>query len=218
MISSITIATYSVSNLGHQLLDSNEHDSMLLPSIHKFSSPKRKDPDVTLKDEDKLVNSVSRKGKGSHALTVLQKLICVKKNWFPIIDSEGYNFPGVFKHPYPQRLGYCEDITRIANFEASDPHFIFSDIQLGKGKARPKRLVQLDIAGKKESVYYRFVPCGGVKRCGKHTEGCLYVAPTSAVKSCYQHQDTPLERTGDCPWQLFSSTFGQKTPKTIGDG
>ncbi len=185
------------------MLDSSKNDVILLPGIPDTSLPKESRIDVTKSGKDTDLNPILRRGKGLHALTVLKKLICDKRNWFPIIDSEGYNFPGIFKDPYPQRLGYCEDITLLTNYEASDPHFIFSDIQLGKGKARPKGLLQIDIDGKDESVYYRFVPCGGVKRCGKYTEGCLYVAPTSAVKPCCQHRDTPLKRTSKCPVVFF---------------
>ena len=68
---------------------------------------------------------------------------------------------------------------------------MFADIHLGKEKARPKRIVKIDIDGVSES---RFVPCGGVKLCSKHTEGCLFVAPTSSIKSCRQHPDALLER------------------------
>ena len=154
-----------------------------------------------LEDHNKTKKCLSRKGKGCHVLTQFKKLIADKGKWFPIIDSDDYNFPGVFKQSYPQRLGYCEDITKLPNYEPSDPHFMFSDIQLGKGKARPKRLLQMDVDGKEESMVYRFVPCGGVKKCG--TEGCSYVAPTSAVKPCSQHKDTPLVRTGECPVIFF---------------
>lgn len=201
MIGSITFATYSISASGSIFLENSENDPVLLPVF-----PRLKKIDATpSKDKEKRcsMDSVTRKGKGSHVLTVVKKLICNEENWYPINDSQDYNFPGVFSHPYPQRLGYCEDVTMLTNYEVTDPHFIFSDIQLGKGKARPKRLLPVNINGKNESVYYRFVPCGGVKRCGKHTEGCLYVAPTSAVKPCSIHQDTPLERTEECPVVFF---------------
>ena len=145
----------------------------------------------------------SRNGKGSHALKVVQDLISSKENWFNIEDSDDYNFPGVFTRPFPQRLGFCQDISKLPNYEITDPHFIFTDIQLGKGKARPKRLIEMNIDGLKENVYYRLVPCAGVKRCGKHSEGCSYVAPTSATKPCSQHPDTPLERSGECPVDFF---------------
>ena len=199
MISSITFATYSLSDTGINYLEKDSCDSILLPDIQSNTK-------ASFEQDTKSVESVISKqriGKGCHALTVFQKLISDKKNWFPITNSEGYNFPGVFYAPYPQRLGYCEDITKLINYEKTDPHFIFSDIQLGKGKARPKRLITMDINGKMETVFYRFVPCGGVKLCGMHTEGCSYVAPTSAVKPCHHHPGTPLQRTTECPVVFF---------------
>ena len=131
---------------------------------------------------------------------MLKKLIANKENWFLISNSNGYNFPGVFNEPYPKRLGYCENITQLPNYEETDPHFIFADIQLGKEKARSKRIVKIDIDEVSESVFYRFVPCGRVKLCSKHAEGCLFVAPTSSIKSCCQH---PLKRTKECPVLFF---------------
>ena len=99
-----------------------------------------------------------RKGIGCHALTVIRQLISLGENWFPIANSDDYNFPGVFDFPYPQRLGYCEDISKLQNFEKSDPHFIFSDIQLGKWKARPKRVITLDVDGKAETIMLLYCP------------------------------------------------------------
>ena len=81
-----------------------------------------------------------RKGKGSHALNIAQELTSDKSNWFVIKSSDNYNFPGVFTTPFPQHLGYCEDISKLLNYEVSDPHF-HSDIQIGKGKARPTCLI-----------------------------------------------------------------------------
>ena len=209
MIGSITFATHSVSDSGKDFLDNKDSVPVLLPGIQRISRLEKvittpsSDKRVSIHTTPEFVNSASRKGKGCHALTIVRKLICDKENWFPIAGSEDYNFPGVFNHPYPQRLGYCKDITNLTNYESTDPHFMFSDIQLGKGKARPVRLLKLDVSGDTESMYYRFVPCGGVKRCGKHIEGCSYIAPTSAVKPCSQHRDTPLERMGECPVVFF---------------
>jgi hypothetical protein len=64
-------------------------------------------------------------------------------------------------------------------------------------------MVKIDVGGICESIFYRFVPCGGVKLCGKHAEGCQFVAPTSSIKPCRQHPDAPLERTEECPVLFF---------------
>lgn len=63
--------------------------------------------------------------------------------------------------------------------------------------------MKLDINGETESMYYRIVPCGGVKRCGKHADGCSYIAPTFSTKPCCNHRETPLQRTGECPVEFI---------------
>ena len=199
MISTIAYTTYSATDAGNRLLfDEENHNEVLFPGTKKVKETTTKG----LLSQRTKRNGV-REGKGSHALQIAQDLVSNKENWFPINSSDDYNFPGIFNYPFPQRMGFCEDISNLPNYEVTDPHFIFADIQMGKGKARPKRLVQMDINGIRESVYYRLVPCGGVKRCGKHMEGCTYVAPTSATKTCPQHPDSPLERSQQCPVDFF---------------
>lgn len=73
-------------------------------------------------------------------------------------------------------MGFCEDISSLPNYEPTDSHFLFTDIQLGKGKARPVRQVKMLVDGSEEVMNYRIIPCGGVKLCGRHNEGCTYVA------------------------------------------
>ena len=69
-------------------------------------------------------------------------------------DDYMYNFPGVFAHPFPQQLGFCEDISTLPNYDITNPHFIFADIQLGKDKARRKQLIEMNINVVAENVYY----------------------------------------------------------------
>ena len=115
MIASITYSTYSVTSAGKEFLD-----KMLLPGTKVVKETKTGESSIRSKG--------SRNGKGSHALKVVQDLISNKKKWFIIEDSEDYNFPGVFTHPYPQRRGFCEDISKLPNYDVTDPHFIFTDI------------------------------------------------------------------------------------------
>ena len=56
----------------------------------------------------------------------------------------------------------------------SDPHFIWNDIQLSKGKINKDRLLEMDVDGKKEHIYYQSTPCGGVKVCSEPS--CNYVS------------------------------------------
>ena len=58
-----------------------------------------------------------------------------KENWYPVQRPEDYHFPGVFLHNHSKRMGYSEDITVLPNCVATDPDFMYKDIQIGKGKA-----------------------------------------------------------------------------------
>ena len=200
MMNDIAFATYTVADTGIALLKNVELQEVLLPKVNKKLVPAT-NTDSTPSTDQQVIHQ--RKGKGSHALSIAQELISDKSNWFEIKSSDDYNFPGVFTTPFPQRLGYCEDISKLPNCEVSDPHFLYSDIQFGKGKARPKRLIKMNIDGKNESVYYRFAPCGGVKRCAMHTDGCSYVVSTNELKPCHQHPESKLVRSGECPVEFF---------------
>lgn len=135
-----------------------------------------------------------RKGHGTHALPVIKYLMESSERWFTIASSEDYHFPGVFSQPFPCRMGYCEDITTLANYVSEDQHFLFSDIQLGKGKARPTRTVKMVVDGKEEVLNYRIIPCGGVKLCG--IEECSYVTSTREIRPCANHPGTKLIHSG----------------------
>ena len=202
MVSSIAYASYTLTDVGTNYLRDDELPEILLPDLTASADLKEgptTSSHITMSSEVVPTVLKVRKGKGTHAINVVKELMSDKKNWFSIERSDDYNYPGVFSSPYPQRLGYCEDVSRLPNYEADDPHFLYSDIQIGKGKARPKRLIQMNIDGNSEGVYYRLTPCGGVKRCGLHTEGCSLVVSTNAIKPCSQHPQIPLERSGECP-------------------
>jgi hypothetical protein len=133
MLSSVAFATLSLSSSGIQCLEEDMAYPVMLPIEVEIPviEELEEEQESTARDKSK---AAPRRGKGSYALTTLKKLIANKENWFLITNSDGYNFPGVFDEPYPRRLGYCEDITQLPNYEETDPHFMFSDIQLGKGK------------------------------------------------------------------------------------
>lgn len=135
MIASIKYDTYTITEVGEKFLNNEEDGAVLLPGLEMPSCENLSKAEK--KESNQPKTSHLRRRKGGHALTVVQQLMSVKENWYPISTSDDYNFefPGVFKHLYPQRLGYCEDNTKLPNYEVTDPHFIFSDIQLGKGKA-----------------------------------------------------------------------------------
>ena len=192
MVSYVAYATFSISDSGKNFLEEDSSRTVMLPILSEVNEGKSSKS-----------QSIPRRGNGCHALATFLRLISDMENWYVISNSDGYNFPGIFNEPYPKRLGYCKDITLLPNYEKTDPHFMFSDIQLGKGKARPKRVIAMDVGGNIERVYYRFVPCGGVKLCGMHIEGCKYLAPTSSIKPCSQHPNASLKRTENCPVLFF---------------
>ena len=140
----------------------------------------------------------TRKTKGSQILPTIHSLMSPRSNWFEIKEVADYQYPGTFCELAPKRLRYCADITQMPMYHPSSEDFLFSDIQFGKGTARHTRKITLSIDGKEEEVYYRTVPCKGVKVCGQSNEGCSYVVSTRETRRCPQHQDTPLVLSCDC--------------------
>ena len=69
-----------------------------------------------------------------------------------IEHNEDYHFTGKFQSPYPQRLGFVPDITTLPFYVKEDEHFLFNDIQIGKGKVRVAHKVSLSVDGKKKST------------------------------------------------------------------
>jgi len=112
MLNNIVIASYSVVDKGIALLENVEIEEVLLPAVDKKSVPTN---DIDSIPSSSQKATPQRKGKGSHALTIAQKLLSDKSNWFDIKSSDDYNFPGVFTTPFPQRLGYCKDISKLPN-------------------------------------------------------------------------------------------------------
>ena len=134
-------------------------------------------------------------------VTTIRNLMSDSENWFQITNESDYHFPGVFATPHPKRLGYCADISTLPQYDCHNPHFLFSDIQLGKGKARNPQKVSMVVDGKEETLWYRIVPCGGVKLCP--AAGCTHVVATREVRSCSHHPSEKLTRSnessGECP-------------------
>jgi len=153
-VSDIVFATYTVTEDGTALLESFEDRETLLPALDEKWILHKDVESEPLPDKQPASKPIQRKGKGMNALGVAKELISDRANWYDIKSSDDYNFPGIFTQPYPKRLGYCEDISKLPNYEASNPHFLFSDIQIGKGKARPKRLIEVNVNGKSEKVNY----------------------------------------------------------------
>ena len=192
MTSGVIFNVYSLSLAGMEFLDNPKE--LMLPTMD-IKSPIR----MSQKDKEPKPPKSTRKGAGSQALPVIKGLMCTSTKWFTISTSNDYHFPGVFQSPSPARMGYCPDLTQLTGYEESDPDFLFSDIQLGKGKARNVREVALNVDGKEEKVLYRIVPCGGVKLCPLYGDQCNYVVSTRECRRCPAHATEDLVRSSPCP-------------------
>ena len=185
-------------NTVHPVLCSEEFLSnpqpVLLPALAENS---KKPSSQASSNTTKAV--VKRIGRGCRAKPIINGMISNPEQWFEIRSSYDYQFPGVFHSEYPQRLGYCPDITKLGLYTASNPEFMYYDIQFGKGKPRnpQKMLVTFTNTGDSLEVMYRITPCAGVKLCSE--TGCSYVTSTRDCKPCTQHPKAQLQRSGSCP-------------------
>ena len=93
---------------------------------------------------------------------------------------------------------YIKDISKLPQYVASKPHFLWEDIQLSKDKLNPDRAVTININGKDEMVFYRMTPCNGVKACS--VPDCSHVQPLNSKKNlCTKHATTSTTNTTNCP-------------------
>ena len=50
-------------------------------------------------------------------------------------------------------LLYSKDVSKLPQYVASKPHFLWDDIQLSKGKLNPDRMVTMNINGIDKEVF-----------------------------------------------------------------
>jgi len=181
---------YYVTSKGREALV--ESGTLLLPNKStggKETTSATAQGDVTLQAKKK------RLGNGSNVLTTVRKFLSESENWFTIENKSSYQFPGVLPKPCFQQLFYTENLSNLPQC-CEDPHFMWKDIQLSKGQLNRDRLINVEILGKTEEVYYRSAPCLGVKICPQG--GCSHVVPIRDKRNCPEHNIT-LEKTYDCP-------------------
>ena len=140
--------------------------------------------------------STKRKSKGTQALPIIRTLLSQSENWFEITSPDDYQYPGVFQQDHPRRVAFCSDVTSLPFYDASNEHFLFDDIQFGKGHIRGIRTTSMNVNGTEEDVCYKIAPCKGVKVCGN--ADCSYVTSTRESKACPNHPTINLELTKDC--------------------
>lgn len=188
-ITNMVFNSYTVSIAGEELLTSSI--PVYLPN----------EPHKPVNQDCTSVSAVNvkstRKSKGSHLLPTLTRLLSSSENWYDINDAEDYQYPGKFKSAPPRRLGFAQDITLLPFYTKDDEHFLFNDIQIGKGKFRAPRKVAFTVDGNKEELYYRIVPCAGVRKCP--VEDCNYTISTREHRPCPDHADQKLELAKECP-------------------
>ena len=147
---------------------------------------------------------IKRKGKGCQAVEGIRSPMSSRKNWYEISSETDYQFPGIFEAPFPQRLGYCPDVSTLPLYKSGVSVFLYAEIQFGRGKAHNPQRVTMSVDGKEEAVRYRIVPCGGVKQCAKYGEGCTHVVSTREIRNdCQSHPKEKLVRTANCPVEFI---------------
>ena len=123
-MSSIIYAAYTVTDIGVKLMTEDEVQEILLSS----------EMTVGLKIEVKsnaevLSESVTHKGKGNHILNIAKELFWISKIGFlltgqMITISLEFSLRLIFND-----LGtVITYVSKLPNYEASDPHFLYSDI------------------------------------------------------------------------------------------
>ena len=143
-----------------------------------------------------------RKGKGTHGLIIVKNLLSDKENWIVTEDQSDWQFPGSSCKGKDQFVLFIEDFQKVYANCPKNVHFLWTDIQLSKGKVNNYK-TKMQIDGKDVSVVYRSAPCNGVKACPE--DGCPYVAPIREQRPCKNHSSKPLYKTNDiepCPVQF----------------
>ena len=196
LLGQMVFNSFTLSEAGNAFLESPH--MLTLPILDSKSGRTK----VPAKPEEN--EKPRRKGKGCHAIDGIKLLLSSREKWFTITTKEDYQFPGIFRSPYPQRLGYCPDISALPEYKSTNQNFLFEDIMFGKGKARNPQMTTMIVDGQEEQIHYRIVPCAGVKLCSYHTEGCSHVVSTREIKNqCLSHPEAKLVRSGDCPVEFI---------------
>ena len=157
----------------------------LLPEINEVGKSVSK-----TNDAPKIVTK--RIGKGKHLLPVLKGLLSANENWIPLETKEMYQYPGLHKSLTGNVLHYTENVEALPHF--SDPHFLWSDIQLSKTSTTKGKLT-MEIDSKAEYLNYWLSHCNGVKKC----QECDHVLSKSHCKNnCKEHPEAGLITTEGC--------------------
>ena len=162
---------------------------------HESNSSKRKrstSDDTETPPKKKMCTSTgTRAGKGTHGLRVVKALLEDEENWKQITSKDDYQYLGVFPNEQMQVIYYSQDCSKLDQNCSTDPHFLWHDIQMSKGKANKDYSIIVEIGGSKEELVYRCAPCNGVKVCSQ--SDCNFVAPVTHLRSYPDHPDAKLK-------------------------
>ena len=188
-----------------QVYISNDKSLMLPAFKHSLEDTSR-----TLSSNTSVAESSKRKkrlGKGCNILPIVRNLLADQENWKSVTDKRDYQFLGSSKDPTAdQYLYYIPEWKSLKQAPGSDPHFLWSDIQLSKGVLNKDRMIDVSIGDKTEKLYYRSAPCLGVKTCPE--VGCDYVAPIRERRSCKNHPQCKLQRSESaCPVEFVYNMY-----------
>ena len=122
-----------------------------------------------------------RKGKGTHGLIIVRRLLADKENWRIPDTKSDWQFPCTLCREKDQCILYIEEYRKVYLSCPKNLYFLWADIQLSKSKVNNYR-TKVKISGKDVSVMYRSAPCNGVKACSEN--GCSYVAAIREHRSC----------------------------------
>ena len=183
----------------------DEDNPVVLLNEGSSSATNRSEPSLSVGSSSHMQAAVhqpsicDRKGKGTHGLIVVKKLLSDKENWNVPENESDWQFPGSLCKGKDQFVLYIEDYQKVYASCPKNVHFLWADIQLSKGKVNNyKTKVQID--GKDVSVVYCSAPCNGVKACPE--DGCPYVAAIREQRPCKNHPSNSLYKTNDiepCP-------------------
>ena len=126
-MTSMVFNTFTLSVAGEQFLESPSR--MELPSVSSVAIEPASTSTAALTPSTSSAKQAkqSRSSKGMHLLPVLRRLLSSRTFWYSIASATDHHFPGVFQTEFPQRLGHCDDITKLSFYTSIDEHFLFSD-------------------------------------------------------------------------------------------
>ena len=195
---------YEVTQEGKGTIANNKE--IQLPPISNQAAEFRYPTSVGNLIKENEVDRKKRVGHGSDPLSMVKMLIKSHDNWQEIITKEQYQFPGVSVSGQSNMLLYSKDVSKLRQYVASKPHFLWDDIQLSKGKLNPDRMVTMNING---IVFYCMAPCNGIKVCS--APDCSHAQPLNSKKNlCSMHPSSSTDKTSGCP-VVFMYLFPQNS-------